>query len=56
MEALAERGVAIPPNPMGLTGDPIEELHLVDELAERCTPSGSDGPRYNKDQLGKRSG
>ena len=42
------------PNMQGLTDDQIEELHLVDEWAARCQPSG--GAVDRKDPVGRRSG
>ncbi|XP_065838114.1 cilia- and flagella-associated protein 298-like [Oscarella lobularis] len=54
MEAVAEHGLALPANMQGLTDEQIEELHLVDEWATRCEPSG--GHRFAKDPMGCRNG
>ena len=55
-EGLAEHGVAMPQNMQGLTDEQIEELHLEDEWAERCTPAGSEPPRLQKDPMSRRCG
>lgn len=54
MEELANNGIALPPNMVGLTDEQIEELHLKDEFADTCTPSG--GFIFNKDSTGRRNG
>lgn len=54
MEDLANHGIALPPNMVGLTDEQIEELHLKDDFAESCTPSG--GFVFNKDLTGRRNG
>lgn len=54
IEMLAESGVSLPPNMQGLTEDQIEELKLVDEWAEKCSPSG--GYDFKKDVMGRRNG
>lgn len=38
----------------GLTEEQVEELHLVDEWAQRCVPSG--GAVLRKDDVGRRCG
>ena len=38
----------------GLTDEQIEELHLKDEWADKCIPSG--GAVYKKDEIGRRNG
>lgn len=54
MEDLSNHGIGLPPNMVGLTDEQIEELHLKDEFAESCTPSG--GFLFNKDPTGRRNG
>jgi hypothetical protein len=51
---LAKQGVSLPANMQGLTDDQIRELKLVDDWAERCTPSG--GYEEVVDPLGRRGG
>ena len=54
MEELADVGITLPPNMQGLTDDQLEDLHLKDEWADKCTPSG--GHVYKKDKIGRRNG
>ena len=54
MEELADVGITLPPNMQGLTDDQIEDLHLKDEWADKCFPSG--GHAFKKDKLGRRNG
>lgn len=51
---LAKHGPMLPPDILGLTDEQVEELKLVDEHAEKCTPSG--GWTYNRDPVGRRNG
>lgn len=44
----------LPPDMLGLTDEQVEELHLVDEWAEKCVPSG--GCIANPDPVGRRNG
>ncbi len=53
MELLAEHGTMLPPNMQGLTNEQVEELHLRDEWAESCVPSG--GSVTNLDPVGRRN-
>ncbi|XP_050085950.1 cilia- and flagella-associated protein 298 isoform X2 [Anopheles aquasalis] len=54
MEELAKYGTMLPPDMLGLTDEQVEELHLVDEWADKCVPSG--GWRFNRDPVGRRNG
>lgn len=54
MEELADHGVMLPPNIMGLTDEQVSELKLCDEWADKCVPSG--GWTFNKDEIGRRNG
>ncbi len=54
MELLAQHGTMLPPNMQGLTNEQVEELHLQDEWAESCVPSG--GSVTNPDPVGRRNG
>ncbi len=54
VELLAEHGTMLPPNMQGLTDEQVEELHLQDEWAESCVPSG--GSVTNPDPVGRRNG
>jgi len=54
MEELAKHGTQLPSNMMGLTDEQIEELKLIDEWGETCTPSG--GSSFEKDPVGRRNG
>ncbi|XP_058060970.1 cilia- and flagella-associated protein 298 [Anopheles bellator] len=54
IEELAKHGTMLPPDMLGLTDEQVEELHLVDEWADTCVPSG--GWRFNRDPVGRRSG
>lgn len=44
----------LPPDMLGLTDEQVEELHLVDEWADTCVPSGGWTP--NPDPVGRRNG
>ena len=44
----------LPPQMQGLTDDQISELHLVDEWADKCVPSG--GCTDCSDPVGRRNG
>ncbi|KFB43540.1 AGAP002817-PA-like protein [Anopheles sinensis] len=54
IEELAKHGTMLPPDMLGLTDEQVEELHLVDEWADTCIPSG--GWRFNRDPVGRRNG
>uniref|UniRef100_A0A182MDV6 Uncharacterized protein n=1 Tax=Anopheles culicifacies TaxID=139723 RepID=A0A182MDV6_9DIPT len=54
IEELAKHGTMLPPDMLGLTDEQVEELHLVDEWADKCIPSG--GWRFNRDPVGRRNG
>ncbi|XP_046571567.1 cilia- and flagella-associated protein 298-like [Haliotis rubra] len=54
MEELAKFGITLPPNMQGLTEEQVIDLKLVDEWAEKCTPSG--GYKMKKDEIGRRNG
>uniref|UniRef100_A0AAG5CUF9 Uncharacterized protein n=1 Tax=Anopheles atroparvus TaxID=41427 RepID=A0AAG5CUF9_ANOAO len=54
IEELAKYGTMLPPDMLGLTDEQVDELHLVDEWADRCIPSG--GWRFNRDPVGRRNG
>ncbi|KAK7870014.1 hypothetical protein R5R35_011981 [Gryllus longicercus] len=54
MGQLCDHGTLLPPNIMGLTDEQVEELKLIDEWGEKCTPSG--GWTFNKDPIGRRNG
>uniref|UniRef100_A0A336M1Y3 CSON006831 protein n=1 Tax=Culicoides sonorensis TaxID=179676 RepID=A0A336M1Y3_CULSO len=54
MEELSNYGIALPPNMVGLTDEQIKELHLKDDFAENCTPSG--GYSINEDPCKRRNG
>ena len=54
MEELADVGITLPPNMQGLTDDQLEDLHLKDEWADKCIPSG--GHVYKRDKIGRRNG
>jgi len=54
VELLAEHGLGLPENMVGLTDEQVEELKLVDEWAAKCVPSG--GVHFNQDPIGRRSG
>ena len=54
IELLADHGALLPPQMQGLTDDQINELHLVDEWADKCVPSG--GSVECNDPVGRRSG
>uniref|UniRef100_A0A2M4CND5 Uncharacterized protein n=1 Tax=Anopheles darlingi TaxID=43151 RepID=A0A2M4CND5_ANODA len=54
IEELAKHGTMLPPDMLGLTDEQVEELHLVDEWADKCVPSG--GWRFNRDAVGRRNG
>uniref|UniRef100_A0A182W003 Uncharacterized protein n=1 Tax=Anopheles minimus TaxID=112268 RepID=A0A182W003_9DIPT len=54
IEELAKHGTMLPPDMLGLTDEQLEELHLVDEWADKCIPSG--GWRFNRDPVGRRNG
>uniref|UniRef100_A0A182N774 Uncharacterized protein n=1 Tax=Anopheles dirus TaxID=7168 RepID=A0A182N774_9DIPT len=54
IEELIKHGPMLPPDMLGLTDEQIDELHLVDEWADTCVPSG--GWRFNRDPVGRRNG
>ena len=54
IELLADHGVLLPPQMQGLTDEQISELHLVDEWADKCVPSG--GTVERNDPVGRRNG
>ncbi|CAF0861911.1 unnamed protein product [Brachionus calyciflorus] len=54
IEFLSKSGITLPYNMQGLTDEQISELKLVDEWADKCTPSG--GYLDRKDELGRRNG
>lgn len=54
IEELANYGVMLPPNMIGLTDEQVDELGLEDPLAESCVPSG--GYNQAKDPVGRRNG
>lgn len=54
MENLANHGIHLPPNMVGLMDDQLTELKLRDEFAATYTPSG--GVEYRKDELFRRNG
>ncbi|CAD5113566.1 unnamed protein product [Dimorphilus gyrociliatus] len=54
IEMLAESGASLPPNMQGLTEEQVEELRLVDEWTEKCSPSG--GYDFKRDVMGRRNG
>lgn len=54
MEELADHGITLPPNMMGLADEQIEDLKLKDEWADKCVPSG--GAEFKKDEIGRRNG
>ncbi|XP_029718870.2 cilia- and flagella-associated protein 298 isoform X2 [Aedes albopictus] len=54
IEELSKHGTMLPPDMLGLTDEQVEELHLVDEWAETCVPSG--GWTSNPDPVGRRNG
>lgn len=51
---LADHGVLLPPQMQGLAEEQISELHLVDEWADKCVPSG--GCTECSDPVGRRNG
>ncbi|KAG5682577.1 hypothetical protein PVAND_011922 [Polypedilum vanderplanki] len=54
IEELANYGCMLHPDMIGLTDEQIEELKLVDNFVEICTPSG--GFNLTKDPVGRRNG
>lgn len=54
MEELANYGIMLPLNMIGLTDEQVEELKLEDPLADNCAPSG--GYNQTKDPVGRRNG
>lgn len=54
MEQLSKHGTMLPSNISGLTDEQVEELKLVDEWGEKCSPSGD--WVHNKDPVGRRNG
>eukprot|EP00053_Salpingoeca_punica_P005807 m.56650 g.56650 ORF g.56650 m.56650 type:complete len:291 (-) comp13406_c0_seq1:110-982(-) len=54
MEQLAEHGIMVQPDMMGLTEDQISDLKLKDEWSARVYPMG--GSRSNPDPIGRRTG
>lgn len=54
MEELAKHGPMWPPHILGLTEEQVDELKLVDEYEEKCTPM--DGFQFSKDPIGRRNG
>ncbi|OQV12511.1 UPF0769 protein C21orf59-like protein [Hypsibius exemplaris] len=54
MENLANHGIHLPPNMVGLMDDQIAELKLKDEFAQTHTPSG--GVESRKDEFFRRNG
>ena len=54
IDFLSQSGITLPFNMQGLTDEQIDELKLVDEWSEKCTPSG--GYIERKDELGRRNG
>jgi len=54
IELLADHGALLLPQMQGLTDEQISELHLVDEWADKCVPSG--GIVERNDPVGRRNG
>jgi len=54
IELLADHGVLLPPQMQGLTDEQVSELHLIDEWADKCVPSG--GSVECIDPVGRRNG
>ncbi|GAU91486.1 hypothetical protein RvY_03726 [Ramazzottius varieornatus] len=54
MEDLAQHGIALPPDMVGLNDEQISELNLRDTFAEEHLPSG--GCIFRKDELLRRNG
>jgi cilia- and flagella-associated protein 298 len=54
IDYLSKSGISLPPNMQGLTDEQIQELKLVDEWSNTCTPSG--GYVEQRDEMGHRNG
>ncbi|XP_055390208.1 cilia- and flagella-associated protein 298 [Condylostylus longicornis] len=54
MEDIAEHGLILPPEMIGLTDEQVKELKLTDPWADKHIPSG--GYDINPDKIGRRNG
>lgn len=54
IEELANYGIMLPPEMIGLTDEQVQDLKLSDTWAEKCIPSG--GFAFCKDPVGRRNG